>query len=311
MVVFPISQNITSEELVCEYRDRVWRMHGTPLSILSDRGPQFISAFTRNLQRALGIMTRLAAAHHPQTDGQTERTQQTWEQYLRAYATEANWPAFIPAMEFAYNSMVHSTTGAPPFHISCTYRPRIGFEPVPAGASQWAADCWERIEEAKRRLIRVRDQMAQQMSGTEKDISKGDLAWLSTKPLKLAGNAKLLPKWIGPFEVMERLTGACRLRLLSTIRIHPVVNLLFLKGFIPSSEDDPQREMKQVIVKREDAECDVKEILGHRKKRKGVGWTAIKHYLSLHPHLLPPRWLSGVQPQGGNTVMDLERERTR
>ena len=46
MVVFPIPHNITSKELACEYRDRVWRMHGTPISILSDHGLQFISAFT-------------------------------------------------------------------------------------------------------------------------------------------------------------------------------------------------------------------------------------------------------------------------
>lgn len=65
IVVFPISHSITSEELTCEYCDQVWNIHGTPMNILSDQGPQFISTFIRDLQKALEITTRLATAHHP------------------------------------------------------------------------------------------------------------------------------------------------------------------------------------------------------------------------------------------------------
>src|SRR4029077_11029050 len=101
----------------------------------------------------MGITTRLSSAHHPQTDGQTERTQQTWERYLRAYASESNWPSFLPLLEFTYNSAVHTSTGVPPFHLSRTYCPQVGFEPTPSPteASEWASQYEERLEQARER----------------------------------------------------------------------------------------------------------------------------------------------------------------
>src|SRR5438309_11975868 len=106
--------------------------------------------------------------------------------------------------------------------------------------------------------------MTRQMMGAEKNIQEGDQVWLSTKPLALEGNPKLLPKWIGPFEVMERLTGACRLRLPSTIHIYPVINLTFLKAFVPPTAEDPPSQIKQVTSQPKENECEVREILDHR-----------------------------------------------
>jgi transposase InsO family protein len=62
----------------------VWKHHGTPGVVVSDRGPQFIAAFTRELYRRLGIKLALSMAYHPQTDGQTERINQVIEGYLQS-----------------------------------------------------------------------------------------------------------------------------------------------------------------------------------------------------------------------------------
>ena len=67
------------------FRDNVWKLHGLPESVVSDRGPQFVAELTKELNRMLGIKTKLSTAFHPQTYGQTERMNQEVEQYLRFF----------------------------------------------------------------------------------------------------------------------------------------------------------------------------------------------------------------------------------
>jgi len=67
------------------FRDNVWKLHGLPQSIISDRGPQFAAGLMQELNRMLGIKSKLSTAFHSQTDGQTERVNQKLEQYLRIF----------------------------------------------------------------------------------------------------------------------------------------------------------------------------------------------------------------------------------
>src|SRR5438309_172287 len=127
--VFPVTSKLTAQELAAEFKERIWRKHGLPKSILSDRGPQFISGFWQELLERLGVKSRLTSPYHPQGDGQTERTQRTWLQYLRLYAKENDWVSWLTPMEFAYNSAVHEATGFSPFSLSRTYKPLTGLEP--------------------------------------------------------------------------------------------------------------------------------------------------------------------------------------
>ena len=62
--------------------DNVWKLHGLPESVVLDKGPQFAAELTKELNRMLGIKTKLSTAFHPQTNGQTERINQELEQYL-------------------------------------------------------------------------------------------------------------------------------------------------------------------------------------------------------------------------------------
>ena len=81
----PTTEKTTAEGLARLFRDNVWRLHGLPESIISDRGPQFAAGLMRELNGLLGIETKLSAAFHPQTDGQTEHMNQKLEQYLRMF----------------------------------------------------------------------------------------------------------------------------------------------------------------------------------------------------------------------------------
>ena len=67
------------------FRDNVWKLHGLPKNIISDRGPQFTAGLMKELNKMLGIKSKLSTAFHPQTNRQTERINQELEQYLRIF----------------------------------------------------------------------------------------------------------------------------------------------------------------------------------------------------------------------------------
>ena len=93
------------------------KLHGVPLSIISDRGPQFTSQFWKSFQKGLGTKVKLSTAFHPQMDGQAERTIQTLENMLRACVIDfkGNWDDHLPLIEFAYNNSCHSSIAMAPF----------------------------------------------------------------------------------------------------------------------------------------------------------------------------------------------------
>ena len=99
------------------YVDEIVRLHGVPLSIVSDRDPRFTSRFWKELQSALGTKLNFSTAFHPQTDGQSERLIQVLEDMLRGCVIEflGSWDRYIPLMEFAYNNSFQSSIGMAPY----------------------------------------------------------------------------------------------------------------------------------------------------------------------------------------------------
>jgi len=90
----PTTERTSAEGLARLFRDNIWKLHGLPDSIISDIGPQFAAGIMKELNRMLGIETKLSIAFHPQTDGQTERMNQELEQYLRMFIDhqQEQWP---------------------------------------------------------------------------------------------------------------------------------------------------------------------------------------------------------------------------
>ena len=80
-----MTEKTTAEGLVKLFRYNVWKLHRLPKSMISDRGPQFAAGLMKELNKMLGIETKLSTAYYPETDGQMERTNQELEQYLRMY----------------------------------------------------------------------------------------------------------------------------------------------------------------------------------------------------------------------------------
>jgi hypothetical protein len=93
------------------------RLHGVPISIVSDRGPQFTSRFWVKFQETMGTKVQLSTGFHPQTDGQSERTIQILEDMLRAYVMGfgVGWSKFLPLVEFAYNNSYQASIEITPY----------------------------------------------------------------------------------------------------------------------------------------------------------------------------------------------------
>jgi transposase InsO family protein len=106
------------------YIDRVFfseivRLHGVPKRIISDRGSMFTGRFWTSFQEALGTQLNFSTAYHLETDGQTERTNQTLEDMLCMYMMDQqkHWEEFLPLVEFTYNNSYQSTIKMAPFEL--------------------------------------------------------------------------------------------------------------------------------------------------------------------------------------------------
>jgi len=99
------------------FRNNVWKLHGLPESVVLDRGPQFAAELTKELNKMLGIETRLLTAFHLQMDGQTEQMNQELEQYLRFFVDhrQKDWLEWLASAEFAVNNKIHTAMKVSPF----------------------------------------------------------------------------------------------------------------------------------------------------------------------------------------------------
>jgi hypothetical protein len=106
MHFIPMHTTINVEGTALLFLKEVWEHHGTPWVVVSDRGPQFITGFTCELYKLLGIKLAMLTAYHPQTNGQTEHIYQVLEGYLRTFTSrrQDNWDNLLPSGKFHYNN---------------------------------------------------------------------------------------------------------------------------------------------------------------------------------------------------------------
>ncbi|KAG8935233.1 hypothetical protein FRC01_005489 [Tulasnella sp. 417] len=244
----PCHESMSSEELALLFLQHVFRYHGLPDTVTSDRGSTFVSEFTHRLYGLLGISARHSTSYHPQTNGQTERTNQTLETYLRAYCSyqQDNWADLLPLAEFSFNNTSNSSTKQTPFFANFGYHPRFTLktsqsESVPA------------VEGFVERLRTTREELELELKHAKEDYQRyynqhataapvfapGDMVWLLRKNIKTRRPSdKLDFKRIGPFRVVERIgeRDVYRLDLPSSMgKTHPVFNVVYLEPAIHPS----------------------------------------------------------------------------
>jgi len=251
MVYFiPTTEKTSAEGLAKLFRDNVWKLHGLPESIISDRGPQFVAGIIRELNRMLGIESKLSMAFHPQTNGQTERVNQELEQYLRMFIDhrQEQWPDWLGMAEFIYNNKAHSSTKMSSFKANYRQDSRMGFEMRKKGkykgAEKFVTKMKEIQEEAKAALGKAQEEMKKYINRKRGEANKykvGDLVMLSTKDLKYQMTSrrteKLTKRFVGSYKVKKIISAnVVKLELPSTIRIHLVVNVSRIHRYIGQVE---------------------------------------------------------------------------
>ena len=119
-ILIPTNTELSSTGTAILFRREVFRKHGLPKKVVSDRGPQFVSNFIKDLYRLLGIRGAPSTAYHPQTDGQTERSHQETEQFLAAFVNyrQDDWSDWLDIAEFTQNDHIHSATRNTPFYLN-------------------------------------------------------------------------------------------------------------------------------------------------------------------------------------------------
>ena len=232
-------EKTSAERLAWLFRDNVQKLHRLPESIISDQRPQFVAGIMQELNRMLGIESKLLTVFHPQTDGQMERVNQELEQYLRMFIDhkQEQWPEWLGTAEFAYNNKAYSSTWMSPFKVNYRQDPRMGFKRRKKGkyegAEKFVVKMKEIQEEAKAALGKAQEDMKKYANRKRSKVDKykvGDLVMLSTKDLKyqMVGRRteKLMKRFVGPYKVQKIVSSnAVKLELPSTVKIHLVVNV--------------------------------------------------------------------------------------
>jgi len=235
----PTTEKTLAEGLARLFRNNMWKLHGLPESIISDRRPQFVAGIMRELNEMLGIKSKLLMAFHSQTDRQTERVNQKLEQYLRMFIDhrQEQWPEWLGTAEFTYNNKAYSSTRTLPFKANYRQDPRMGFKGRKkgkyTGAEKFVEKMKEIQEEVKAALKKAQKNMRRYADRKRSDVDEykvGDLVMLSTKDLKyqIVGRRteKLTERYMGPYKIKEIISlNAVKLELPSTVKIHPVVNV--------------------------------------------------------------------------------------
>ncbi|GAB2284509.1 hypothetical protein Dimus_039673 [Dionaea muscipula] len=247
----PVKVTFSLERLARLYIREIIRLHGAPVTIVSDRDPRFVSKFWGALHREFGTRLSFSTAYHPQTDGQSERTIQTLEDMLRACALDwrGNWDDHLPLMEFSYNNSFHSSIEMAPYEALYGRKCRSPSCWTEVGERQILGP--ELVDEASQKIAMIRERLATAQSRQKSyadhrrrdlEFQVGDKVFLKVSPwrgtIRFGQKGKLSPRFIGPFEILDRV-GVVSYRLAlppSLAGVHNVFHVSMLRKYVHSPD---------------------------------------------------------------------------
>ncbi|MGH2637868.1 MAG: RNase H-like domain-containing protein, partial [Rhabdochlamydiaceae bacterium] len=206
---------ITAPQVASIIWREIIRHHGIPTSIITDRDPRFTSKFWQELWKLMGSDLRMSTAYHPQTDGQTERTNRIMEEILRNYVSDSqdDWDRHLTAVEIAINNSQQSSTQFTPFYLNHGRDIKLPMEVAMSrldssknpSAAESIKQLHNDIEKAKEAIKKSQTQQgryANQHRRLAPNYQEGDRVMLSTENMRQFGG-KLVSKYVGPLKVLE------------------------------------------------------------------------------------------------------------
>ncbi|MCO5607725.1 hypothetical protein L7F22_061924 [Adiantum nelumboides] len=237
----PVKKTAKPDHLAGLFVAQIFRLHGMPETIVSDRDPKFTSLFLKAIWANIGTRLQFSSSFHPQTDGQSEIANSVVLDLLKSYISDqkTQWERCLPLVEFAYNNTIHSSTGKAPFEIKSQ------------GRQKKAADRHRRDSKLK-----------------ENDwvLLRFDKARLRQKK----GKEELSMRYYGPFQITEQINDiSFRLRLPDTWKIHNVFQLNLWKTFGDVPDDGEPDEQPEVEANEEILVPEQGWVLTDFKKAEG------------------------------------------
>ena len=210
----------------------------------------------------MGTRLRFSTAYHPQTDGQSERTIQTLEDFLRASVADfrSDWDDHLALCELAYNNSNHSSIEMAPFEALYGRRCRTPISWEEVGTRSFhgptiIAETADKVQKVQQRLRIARSRQKSYADNRRRDLefAVGDLVFLKTSPMKgtirFGQKGKLSPRFIGPFKIQSRIGNvAYRLDLPAELSgIHNVFHVSMLRKYVSDHSHIIRHEEIQVL----------------------------------------------------------------
>jgi len=280
--VIPTTTTATAQDTASTFFSEIYRLHGLPRSIVSDRDNKFTSEFWQTLFTLVGTKLAMSTVNHAKTDGQTEAQNKTIGQLLRTVAgeTPADWDLKLPFVEFAMNNSVNSSTKVTPFYAN------YGLHPwVPADLATGALlavdspDVMAMVDKiatinklVEHNLSVAQDQQAATANRGRRDevFKVGDLVYVSqenraSSSTLPSATQKLRERFHGPYVVKKVVNNNAYKLEFPDGRAHTVVNVEFLKRHHPSPPEFASR-VPTPAAPDERGEVEIDKILDVRTK---------------------------------------------
>ena len=288
MTFTPTTTGLSANGFSCLFVKHIVCRFGLPDSIITDRDPCWTSEFWMGIAKFLKTKMSLSSSHHPQHDSQTEIVNKFLTIMLWAFINEnlKDWAEWLPLLEFAYNNTVHKSTGTTPHFLLYEFHPKtpldflgtkeledVSTKTLTKESTEFLSSLQMHRSSACQAIAKAQESQARSYNKGRRptpEFKAGDrvlvnphsLEWVESK----GDGSKLRQRWIGPFEVMQRINpNVYRLRMSNRYPGLPIFNIDHLKKYIESPAEFGERQnlpdTRMKIV--EQKEYEVEKLVGH------------------------------------------------
>lgn len=323
--LIPSKGSDTATDVADDFFKHIFRLHGLPDSLISNRDHKFTSKFWSRLMHCCGIRLKMSTSRHPQTDGSTEIVNRMVGNYLRCYCSfkQNDWDSLLTSAEFAYNSAVVESMGMSPFEADLGWKITSPLDSVALHSDnsiQTVTEFRTRLEESFKsasfahRLAQSRQAVYNCKCYSPPSYQIGDSVFLTNKLFTDASSSarpsqKFSIRRAGPFKVTEIIgPNAVRLDLPKGVNIHPVVHVEHTTHAFSQPDDisAPCREPTRPFIDSSgEYVIEVSEILSHR--RRGQSWQLLTQFKNTPTHEVEWKPLRNFLDSDGTITSALHR----